>query len=158
MIPLARPLLGEEEHAAAAQVLASGRLAQGPRLAEFERAFASFVGVKHAIATSSGTAALHTALLAHGVGPGHEVITTPFSFMATTSAIVLAGARPVFVDVDDSFTLDPALVERAIGLRTRAILPVHLYGQPADLGALLATARRHGLALIEDACQAHGAD
>jgi dTDP-4-amino-4,6-dideoxygalactose transaminase len=157
MIPIAQPLLGEEERAAVARVLATGRLAQGPKVAEFERAFASFVGVKHAIATSSGTAALHTALLAHGVGPGHEVITTPFSFMATASAIVLTGARPVFVDVDDSFALDPALVEGAIGPRTRAILPVHLYGQPADLGALLVIARRHGLALIEDACQAHGA-
>lgn len=157
MIPIARPQLGDEEREAVAQVLGSGILTQGPRVAAFERAFGAFSGVKHAVAAASGTAALQAALLAHGIGPGDEVITTPFTFIASASTIVAVGARPVLVDVDASFGLDPGLVEAAITPRTRAIMPVHLYGQPADLGALAAIARCHGLALIEDACQAHGA-
>lgn len=158
MIPIARPLLGPEEQALVAETLASGSLAQGPRVRELEERFAEFVGVPHAVATSSGTTALHLALLAAGVGPGSEVITVPFTFIASASSIVYTGARPVFVDIDGrSFMMDPAQVEAAITPRTRAIMPVSLYGQPADLPAIEDIAQRHGLALIEDAAQSHGA-
>jgi dTDP-4-amino-4,6-dideoxygalactose transaminase len=158
VIPIARPLLGPEEQALVAETLASGSLAQGPRVRELEERFAEFVGVPHAVATSSGTTALHLALLAAGVGPGAEVITVPFTFIASASSIVYTGARPVFVDVDArSFTMDPTQVEGAITPRTRAIMPVSLYGQPADLPAIDDIAQRHGLALIEDAAQSHGA-
>ena len=117
-------------------------LAQGPRVAEFERAFAEYIGVKHAIATSNGTTALHAALLAHGVGPGDEVITTPFTFMASVNSILFTGARPVLIDIDDSFNLNPDLIEAAITPRTKAIMPVYLYGQPADLGVIAAEVGR----------------
>ncbi len=158
-IPIARPLIGPEEKAAVLEVLESGVLAQGPRVAAFEAAFAAYCGVKHAIATSSGTTALHLALLAHGIGPGDEVITTPFTFIASANAILYTGARPVFVDIDPlTFNIDPDLVERAVTPRTRAILPVHLFGLPADLDRICAVAAARGLALIEDACQAHGAE
>jgi dTDP-4-amino-4,6-dideoxygalactose transaminase len=157
VIPISKPLIGEEEQAAVRRVLESGLLAQGPRVAEFERAFAAFTGVRHAIAASNGTTALHAALLAHGVGPGDEVITTPFTFIASVNAILYTGARPVFVDIDASFNIDAQLIEAAISSRTRAIMPVHLYGQPADMGAICDIARRRGLAIVEDACQAHGA-
>ena len=158
MIPIARPLLGPEEQALVAETLASGSLAQGPRVRELEERFADFVGVPHAVATSSGTTALHLALLAAGVGPGSEVITVPFTFIASASSVVHTGARPVFVDVDArSFTMDPAQVEATVTPRTRAIMPVSLYGQPADLPAIEDIAQRHGLALIEDAAQSHGA-
>jgi dTDP-4-amino-4,6-dideoxygalactose transaminase len=132
-------------------------LAQGRRVAEFERAFADYIGVKHAVATSSGTTALNVALLAHGVGPGDEVITTPFTFIASATSILSVGARPTFVDIDASYNINPALIEAAITPHTKAILPVHLYGQPANLEVLGEIARRHQLVLIEDACQAHGA-
>lgn len=158
MIPISKPILGEEEQAAVQRVIASGIIAQGPRVAEFERAFAAMVGVKHAVATSSGTTALHAALLAHGVGPGDEVITTPFTFMASINAIIYTGARPVLCDIDASFNIDAAQIEQLITPRTKAIMPVHLYGQPADMDAIGAIARAHGLALVEDACQAHGAE
>jgi len=157
MIPISRPLIGEEEKEAVLRVLESGQLAQGARVAEFERGFAQFVGVKHAIATSSGTTALHIALLAYGIGEGDEVITTPFTFIASVNAILYTGAKPVLVDVDDTFNINPALVQAAITQRTKAIMPVHLYGQPADLDSLAEIARSRGLALVEDACQAHGA-
>jgi dTDP-4-amino-4,6-dideoxygalactose transaminase len=158
VIPISRPALDEREQRALEAVLRSGQLVQGARVAEFEQAFAEFIGVRRAVAVNSGTAALHLALLAHGLGPGDEVVTTPFTFVASVQAILLAGARPVLVDVDASFNLDPAQVAGALTARTRAILPVHLYGQPADLGPLLDLAQRHGLALIEDAAQAHGAE
>jgi perosamine synthetase len=158
MIPISKPLIGEEERMAVSRTLESGLLAQGPRVAEFERAFANFIGVEHAIATANGTMALHAALLAHGIGPGDEVITTPFTFIASVNAILYVGARPVFVDIDDSFNINAQLIEAAITERTRAILPVHLYGQPVDLDIIGDIARRHGLILIEDACQAHGAE
>jgi dTDP-4-amino-4,6-dideoxygalactose transaminase len=158
MIPISKPLIGEAEQAAVQRVLASGVLAQGPRVAEFERAFAEFVGVKHAVATSNGTTALHAALLAHGVGPGDEVITTPFTFIASVNSILYTGARPVFVDIDSSFNIDARQIEAAITPRTKAIMPVHLYGQPADIDVIAAIAREHKLALVEDACQAHGAE
>jgi dTDP-4-amino-4,6-dideoxygalactose transaminase len=158
MIGMVKPILGPEEQAAVAAVLGSGQLAQGPRVAEFEERFAAFCGVRYAVATTSGTMALWLALLAHDIGPGDEVITTPFSFIATANAILYTGATPVFVDIDpETFNIDPEQVAAAITSRTRAILPVHLYGLPCDMTRLTAIAARHHLAIIEDACQAHGA-
>src|SRR6266567_4534691 len=156
MILVARPLLDEEEKVAVHRVLASGQLAQGENVAAFEQRFAEVCHVREAVAVSSGTAALHLALLAHGIGPGDEVITTAFSFAATASAILLVGATPVFVDIEpETYTLDPTLVESALTERTKAILPVHLYGHPCDMKSLEQLAIAHNLILIEDACQAH---
>ena len=158
MIPIARPQMGEEEKAGVWAALESGSLAQGERVRQLEAAFAAFVGVGHAVATSSGTTALHLALLAAGVGEDDEVVTVPFTFIASANAVLYTGARPRFVDVrEDDFTMDPERVEKAITPRTRAILPVSLYGQPADLPALAEIAERNGLTLVEDAAQAHGA-
>jgi dTDP-4-amino-4,6-dideoxygalactose transaminase len=158
MIPIARPRMGDEEKELVWSALSSGMLAQGGRVRELEERFAAFVGAEHAVATSSGTTALHLALLANGIGPDDEVITVPFTFIASATSIVYTGARPVFVDVrEDDFCIDPDLVEAAITSRTRAILPVSLYGQPADMPALAEIASRRGLALVEDAAQAHGA-
>ena len=158
MIPIARPQMGEEEKQRVWEAMASGTLAQGPRVAEFETAFASMVGVPHAVATSSGTTALHLALLGYDIGPGDEVITVPFTFIASANSILYTGARPILVDVrEDDFTIDVDRVEAAITPRTRAIMPVSLYGQPADLPGLAEIAGRRGLALVEDAAQAHGA-
>lgn len=158
MIPIAAPQIGPEEQALVAETLASGSLAQGPRVRELEERFAALVGVPHAVATSSGTTALHLALLAAGVGPGDEVVTSPFTFMASGTSVLYAGGRPVFVDVDArSFMVDPDRVEAAITPRTKAIMPVSLYGQPADMPAIEEIATRRGVALIEDAAQTHGA-
>jgi len=158
MISIARPLLGIEEEAAILRVLASGQLAQGEQVAAFERRFAEVCHVCEAVAVSSGTAAIHLALLAHGIGPGDEVITTPFSFAATANAILLVGATPVFVDIEsDTYSIDPALVEAAITSHTKAILPVHLYGHPCDMERLVSLAAAYHLIIIEDACQAHAA-
>ena len=158
VIPIARPQMGEEEKQRVWEAMASGTLAQGPRVAEFEAAFASMVGVPHAVATSSGTTALHLALLGYDIGPGDEVITVPFTFIASANSILYTGARPVLVDVrEDDFTIDVDRVEAAITPRTKAIMPVSLYGQPADLPGLAEIAGRRGLALVEDAAQAHGA-
>src|SRR5712691_7386398 len=158
MIPIAHPLLGAEEEDAVLAVLRSGQLTQGERVAAFERRFAELCQVQEAIAVSSGTAALHLALIAHEIGYGDEVITTPFSFAATANAILLVGATPVFVDIDpDTYNIDPVCVEAAITPRTKAILPVHLYGNPCDMQRLEAIARANHLVIIEDACQAHGA-
>jgi dTDP-4-amino-4,6-dideoxygalactose transaminase len=155
---MARPLIGEAEKRAVMEVLESGQLAQGEVVARFEAAFAAEIGVKHCAATSSGTTALHLALLAVGVKPGDEVITSPFSFIASANAVLYCGARPVFADIDpETFNVDPAAVERAVTPRTRAIVPVHLFGQPADMDAIAAIAERHGIPIVEDACQAHGA-
>ncbi|HKY31126.1 MAG TPA: DegT/DnrJ/EryC1/StrS family aminotransferase [Candidatus Polarisedimenticolia bacterium] len=152
-----RPLRAELE-AAVSRVLESGHFVLGEEVEAFEKEFAAAIGARHAVAVSSGTAALHLALLAAGVGPGDEVITVPFTFVASVSAIWQAGARPVLADVDPAtFTLDPSRAEAAISPRTRAILPVHLYGQPADMEPLLEMARRRGIAVVEDAAQAHGA-
>lgn len=137
------------------EVLDSGTLAQGPRVAQFEERFAQMCQVKHAIAVSSGTSGLHVSLLAHGIGPEDEVITTPFTFIATVNAILFTGARPVFVDIDEeTFNLDVAQVEAAITPATKAILPVHLYGYMCDMEPLQALAEKYGLSIIEDACQA----
>ncbi len=158
MIPIARPQVGEEEKALVWSAMESGQLAQGARVQDFQDQFAAFVGVPHAVATSSGTTALHLALLALGVGPGDEVVTVSFTFTATASPILHVGARPVFIDVDpQTFTMDPQQLEAAIGPKTKAIIPVSLYGHPANMPAILEIAQRHGIPVIEDACQAHGA-
>ncbi|MBY5591219.1 DegT/DnrJ/EryC1/StrS family aminotransferase [Rhizobium leguminosarum] len=147
-----------EIDAAVLGVLASGQYVLGDEVARFEQEFADYCNVKHAIAVNTGTSALHLALLAAGVGLGDEVITVPFTFVATVSAICYTGARPVFVDVEPvTLTMDPAEVEAKITPRTKAIVPVHLYGQMADMDAIKAIAERHGIPVIEDACQAHGA-
>jgi dTDP-4-amino-4,6-dideoxygalactose transaminase len=148
-----------EIDAAILGILESSQFVLGEEVAGFERDFAAYCGASQAIAVSSGTSALHLALLAAGVGPGDEVITIPFTFVATVSAIGYTGATAVFVDIDPvSFTMDPAKLEAAITPRTKAILPVHLYGQMADMDPILAIAGRHGIPVIEDACQAHGAE
>ena len=158
MIAISRPVIGDEEKEAVIAVLQSGQLAQGPRVAEFEQEFAAFCGMKHAVAVSSGTTSLLTALLAHGVGLGDEVITTPFTFVASANSILFTGARPVFVDIDEtSYNIDPSLIEERITSRTKAIMPVHLYGNPCDMDTIADLADGHGLVVIEDACQAHGA-
>ncbi len=158
MIPIARPQMGDEEKELVWEAMSSGSLAQGPRVLELERRFADLVGAAHAVATSSGTTALHLALLGYGIGEGDEVLTVPFTFIASANAVLYTGARPVFVDIDEGdFTMDPELLEAAISERTRAILPVSLYGQPARMDDIAEVAERHGLALVEDAAQAHGA-
>jgi dTDP-4-amino-4,6-dideoxygalactose transaminase len=158
-IPIARPQLGEEEKRQALSVLESGTLVAGPRVAEFEAAFAAYLGVPHAVATSSGSTALQVALLALGIGPGDLVVTTPFTFAAPSHAVVHAGGRPVFADVDpQTANLDPGAVEAVLrrgGIR--AVLVVHLYGLPADMRAFEALVDRYGVLLIEDCAQAHGA-
>jgi len=158
MIPITRPFVGEEEARAAAEVVRSGWLSQGACVQRFEEAIASRLGIRHAIATTNCTTALHLALIAAGVGPGDEVICPSFSFIATANAIVHAGATPVFVDIDPrTYTIDPALVERAISPRTRAIMPVDQIGLAADIPAIRAIAARHGLRVVEDAAPALGA-
>ncbi len=158
MIPIARPLLGPEEEEAVLGVLQSGLLTQGPQVAAFEEAFAAHLGARYAVAASSGTTALHLALLAHGLGPGDEVVVPSFTFIAPVAAVLYVGARPVFADIDPAtFTVDPVSVAANLTRRSKAILVVHLYGLPADLAPLAALAQDRGLALIEDACQAHGA-
>jgi len=158
MIPIARPNIGEREIELVLDVLNSGMLVQGPKVAALEKAFAAVCGVKYAVATSSGTTALHLALLAHDIGEGDEVITTPFTFIASASSVLFTGAKPVFVDIEeDTFNIDPNLIEAAITPRTKAILPVHLYGYVCDMDAIMDIAERHNLVVIEDACQAVGA-
>ncbi len=159
MIPIAKPQLDDAEIQAVSDVLRSGIIAEGQRVAEFEQAFAEYTGTEHAVAVNSGTAALHAALLAHGIGKGDEVITSSFSFIATANSILFTGAKPVFADIKaDTFNLDPQLIEENITPATKAIMPVHLYGQPADMDLMTDIAEDHDLILIEDACQAHGAE
>jgi dTDP-4-amino-4,6-dideoxygalactose transaminase len=148
-----------EIDAAIERILESSQFVLGEAVASFEKGFARCCSTEQAIAVNTGTSALHVSLLAAGVGPGDEVITTPFTFVATVAAILYTGARPVLVDIDPkSFNIEPANIERAITPRTKAILPVHLYGQPADMDSIMDVAKRHNLIVIEDACQAHGAE
>ena len=158
MIPISRPDIGQAEEEAVLEVLRSGMLAMGRKALAFEEAWAAYCGVRHAVLMSNGTVAQEAVLHALGIGPGDEVITVSFSFNATVSVILRAGATPVFVDVrEDDFCMDPAQVEAAITPRTKAIMPVHLYGLMADMAPLVEIAQRHGLIIIEDAAQAHGA-
>ena len=158
LIPSARPVIGTAEIEAAVRVLRSGRVVQGPEVAAFEEEFAQIVGGRHCVAVNSGTSALQLTLMALGFGPGDQIVVPSFSFAATANAVRLVGAEPVFADIDpDTFCLDPAAVEAAIGPRTVAIMPVHLYGHPAAMDRLMAIAQRHGLAVVEDAAQAHAA-
>jgi len=158
-IPIAKPMITDDEKRRVMEVLDSGRLVAGAKVKEFEHSFADYLGAGSAVATSSGTTALQVTLEALGIGAGDTVISTPFTFVATSNAIIHAGARPLFVDVDPhTYNLDPQAVEDAFKReKVRAILCVHLYGLPADLGALREIARRHSALLIEDSAQAHGA-
>jgi perosamine synthetase len=158
VIPLSQPVIGPREEELVLQTLRSGRLSLGPMLLEFERRFAERVGVERTSAVSSGTAGLHLALRAAGIQPGDEVITTPFSFVASANSILYEGARPVFVDIDErTLNLDPAAASAAVGGRTAGILPVHIFGYPADMPAFEQLAARNDLWLVEDACEALGA-
>ena len=156
MIPAGKPLIGEEERAAVDRVLQSGMMAQGPEVAAFEKEFSTIVAGRHCIAVNSGTSGLHLALIALGITRGDEVIVPSFTFAATANAVALTGATPVFVDIDNrTFNIDFAAIEAAITPRTRAIQPVHLYGQPAAMKEIMAIASRHSLLVVEDASQAH---
>ena len=158
-VPVARPHLGQEEVSAAARAILSGWVTQGPEVAAFEREFASFVNAPHACAVSSGTTALHLALLAVGVGPGDQVITVSHSYIATANSIRYCGARPVFVDIDPrTFNMNPEQIEPAISERTKAILCVHQMGMPCDLKAILEIARKHKIPVVEDAACAIGSE
>lgn len=158
-IPPAKPIIGDEERVAVDRVMRSGMLAQGPEVEAFEHEFAEHFGLGRAcVAVNSGTSGLHLGLLASGIGRGDEVIVPSFTFAATANSVALTGATPVFADIDlDSFGLDPASVEEHVTDRTKAIMPVHLYGHPADMDGLHEVAERHGLRIFEDAAQAHGA-
>lgn len=158
MIPIAKPLIGKEEKRAVIDVLNSGLIAQGKMVKQLEEDFANFIGTKYAVAVSSGTAALHLSLLALNLKPGDEIITTPFTFIASANCALYIGAKPVFVDIDENtFNIDPSLIEKKITKKTKAILPVHLYGLAANMKEIMRIARKHNLYVIEDACQAHGA-
>lgn len=158
MIPMGKPTMGEEEKRAVIEVLESGMLSQGIKVKQFEESFAKFVGTNHAVVTSSGTTALHAAILANNIGAGDEVITTPFTFIATANAIRMAGATPVFVDIEEgTFNIDPEKIEAAITNKTKAILPVHLFGLSCNMDKIEEIAKKHNLLIIEDACQSHGA-
>jgi dTDP-4-amino-4,6-dideoxygalactose transaminase len=158
MIPIARPDVGAEEAAAVAEVLASGMLAAGPRTKQLEDEWAAFCGVKHALAMSNGTTALMSIFAGLGLKPGDEVITVAHTFAATANAILFTGATPVFIDIEpDTYVMDARLIEAAITPRTKAIMPVHLFGLVADMDPILEIAARHGLTVVEDACQAHAA-
>jgi len=158
MIPVARPFVGEEETAAVAEVMQSGMLAQGEVVTKFEEEFAAYCGVGHGVAVNSGTAALHASLLALGIGPGDEVVVPSFTFIATATSVSMTGARPVMADVEAStYTIDPASVRSVLTPATKAVIGVHLYGQPFAIGPVLDLCEEKGLVLIEDCAQAHGA-
>ncbi|OAV77180.1 DegT/DnrJ/EryC1/StrS aminotransferase family protein [Dietzia sp. 111N12-1] len=158
-IPPAKPLIGDDERAAVDRVLRSGMIAQGPEVKAFEKEFSTHFGLdRECVAVNSGTSGLHLGLLASGIGPGDEVIVPSFTFAATANSVALTGATPVFADIDpDSFCLSPSAVEAAVTERTKAVMPVHLYGHPADMLGIAAVAEKHGLMVFEDAAQAHGA-
>jgi len=158
MLTIAKPMFDNEEETEIIKVLRSGMVSEGKWVEKFEKQFAKYVGTKYAIQTTSGTTALHLALLSLGIGNGDEVITTPFTFVATSNAILYTGAKPVFVDIDENtFNIDPTLIAKSITKRTKAILVVHLYGLPANMSQIMKIAREHHLEVIEDAAQAHGA-
>jgi len=158
-IPIAKPVLGKEELEAVRRVFESGILVQGERIRLFEEEFAELIGVEHAVAMANGTLALDTALKALGIGPGDEVVTSAFSFVASSNCVLFQGAKPVFADIDPrSFNIDSSDVAKKVTAKTKAIIPVHLFGQPAEMDALKEIAEDHGLALVEDAAQAHGAE
>ena len=158
MIPIAKPLIGDEERSAVDRVLRSGGMAQGPEVEAFEKEFSALVGGRHCVAVNSGTSALHLALVAMGIKAGDEVIVPSFSFAATANAVCLAGGTPVFVDIDpETYCISPSAVEAAVGPKTAAVMPVHLYGHPAAMAELETIAKRHSIAIIEDAAQAHAA-
>ncbi|MGB9636283.1 MAG: DegT/DnrJ/EryC1/StrS family aminotransferase [Thermoplasmata archaeon] len=158
MIPQARPAIGEEEIAAVREVLQSGNLAQGKLVKQLEDEFAKYSGAKYGIAVANGTCALEIALMAAGIKKGDEVITTPFTFVATTNAICMAGAKPVYADIEpDTFNISPRSIRKLITRKTTAILPVHLYGLPANMDEIMEIAGEKNLTVIEDACQSHGA-
>lgn len=157
-IPIAKPLLGEEEADAAREVILSGKLASGEKVLQFEEAFARYCGVSHAIAVSNGTTALHATLLANGIGPGDEVIVPDFTFIATATAVSMCGAKPVFADIEaDTYSIDPDSVLERLSKKTKAIIGVHLFGLPFDCTAIGDICNDRGIPLIEDAAQAHGA-
>jgi dTDP-4-amino-4,6-dideoxygalactose transaminase len=159
MISIASPMLGKEERKAVMEVLESGMLAQGAKVEEFEKEFARYIGTEHAVATSSGTTALHLALMVLGIGPGDEVVTTPFSFISTANCILFCGAKPVFADIDSkTFNINPDRIRDKITGKTKVIIPVHLYGHPADMEPILDLAKKHGIKVLEDAAQAHGSE
>ncbi len=159
MIPIAKPVIDETSITAVAEFIRSGKLAQGEMVQAFEEAFADYTGTSYAVAVNSGTAALHLALLAAGIKKGDEVITTPFSFIASANAILFCGARPVFIDIDPvSCNINPGLIEEKITPETRAVIGVHLYGQAFEVEQVQDICRRHNLVMIEDACQSHGAE
>jgi len=159
MIPISRPSIGNEEVKAVADVLKSGTIAQGPKVREFESLFAKFIGAENAVAVNSGTAALHCALYAAGIKPGDEVITTPFSFVATANSILMQGAKPVFADIEEgSCNINVKNIEEKITKKTKAVIAVDLYGHPYDYEGMKKIAERHSLQIIEDACQAIGAE
>jgi len=159
MIPISKPTIGEDEIKAVEAVLRTGMLASGPNVKCFEDGMKLYLGVRHAVATSSGTTALQVAAESLGIGPGDEVITTPFTFIATSNAILFRGAKPVFADIDPkTYNIDPASVEKKITKKTKAIIPVHLYGNPCDMDALTAICRKHGLLMLEDCAQSVGAE
>lgn len=152
--PLAKPHIAEREKELVLEVLNSGRLSLGPKYQEFEKGFAKKMGVKYACSVSNGTTGLHLSMIAAGIGPGDEVITSPFSFIASSNAILYVGGTPVFVDVDPiTFNMDPARIEEKITKKTKAILVVHIFGQPADMTAIVKIAKKHKLKIIEDACE-----
>jgi perosamine synthetase len=152
------PQIGPEERDAVDRVLRDATLTQGAEVAAFEGEFATYLGAGTCVAVSSGSSALHVGLLAAGIGHGDEVIVPSYTSVATVNAVAAAGATPVFADIDpDTFCLDPRAADAAVGPRTAAVLPVHLFGQPADMTAFTRLAKRYGIALVEDACQAHGA-
>jgi perosamine synthetase len=158
MIPFTKPIIEDEEIQAVKRVLESGMLAEGKVAREFEKQFSEYIGTRFATVTSNGTTALTTALEAMGIQPGDEVITSPFTFIASANSITILGGIPVFVDIKpDSYNIDPDLIEAAITKRTRAIMPVHIFGMPCDMTRIMEIAQDHDLLVIEDACQAHGA-
>lgn len=157
-VPLSNPDISKADIAAVVKVLKSPRLSLGPRLVEFEKAFAKYIGMKHAVAVNSGTSALHLVVRALGLGPGHEMITSPFTFVATSNCALFEGATPVFVDIDeDTWNMDVTQIEAAITKQTRLLMPVHIFGRPMAMDAVMKIGRRHKLPVVEDACEALGA-